>query len=232
MKPVIDICPPAKHLWISIPSYSTSVNCYHARSLAYAAALLTKGGINVTIDPVPGCCYLDHTRNRMAARFMASDATDILMIDDDVQCSPDAVARIATCTRPVVGGAYPQKADHLDWPVTYLKKGEVDVTPDGLVEVAMLPTGFLRINRAVFQHIDKGPYQYGPDEAIWRRYFRTGVKDGRYWGEDANFCRDWRSAGGKVFLLPDIDFAHWGMNAWEGNWAKWAAADIAAQKAS
>lgn len=236
MKPVINICEPAKHLWVAVPSYGQGVHPYHARALAYAAAMLNKAGVNLTIDTFLGNCYIDHARNVLATRFMASKASDMLLIDDDVEFEPDAVIAVASRRRPFVGGAYPVKADKLEWPITYVRKGEVDLSPDGLVEVAMLPTGFLRLNRAVLAAMDKGPYRFGPDDTIWRNYFQTGVRPetetvGRYWGEDTAFCDGWRGKGGKIYMVPNITFAHWGMRAHTGNWAKWAAADIAAQKA-
>lgn len=199
-----------------------------------ATAALTQAGISVTIDSICGSCYLDHTRNIMCQRFMQSDATDILMIDSDVEFLAEAVMAIVACERPFVGGTYPAKTDELHFHGDYLDKTEVG--PDGLVEVKMVPTGFLRLNRLVLEAVDKGPYfvsSGGPEAEVLRRYFETGYRltdkrttDGKreriaqLWGEDTNLCREWRAKGGKVYLLPDIEFRHWGVNSWTGNWAE------------
>lgn len=228
---MIDRCAPASHLWISVPAYTHSVHPHAARSLAFAVAALTQAGITVSMDAICGSAYLDHTRNIMCRRFMQSDATDILMIDSDVEFLAEAVLAIAKAERPFVGGTYPAKTEHLQFHATYLDKTAMGA--DGLVEVKMVPTGFLRLNRLVLDAMDKGPYHVGDDSETYRRYFETGyrmtdsrTKDGKrervaqFWGEDTNLCREWRAKGGKVYLLPDITFRHWGMNSWTGNWAE------------
>lgn len=232
---VIDICKPAKGLFIAVPSYGHGLHPYAARALAYATAMLNKAGVDVILDTFMGNCYIDHARNVLATRFMESKATDILFLDDDVEFEPQAILAIASHRRPFIGGAYPIKADKLEWPITYVRAGEVDLSSDGLVEVAMLPTGFLRLNRSVLSVMDRGRYRFGPDETVWHNYFWTGVRPetesiGRYWGEDTGLCHGWREKGGKIYMLPNITFAHWGMRAHPGNWAQWAAASIEAQK--
>lgn len=194
------------------------------------AALMQKG-IQVTHDAIPGNCYLDHTRNKMVARFLESDATDILMIDADVQFPHEAAVQIALCKRPFVGGAYPLKTEELKFPVGFLEKGKVTVTDDGLVEMAALPTGFLRLNRAVFEIMDKGAYTFGDDPTEFRSYFKTGIIDGKYWGEDTQFCKEWRQKGGRIHMLPNVAFSHWGMQAWDGNWFDWLTAELKKQEA-
>lgn len=230
---MIQTCEPAKHLWISVPAYSHTVHPYQSHSVAYAMLALMQGGVEVTHDAVPGNCYLDHTRNQMVARFLESTATDILMVDADVQFPYQAAVKIAQAKRPFVGGAYPLKEEGAPkFPVAYPEKGKVTFSEDGLVEMAMLPTGFLRLNRAVFAIMDKGPYTFGDDPTVWRNYFCTGVRDGKYYGEDTGFCHEWIGKGGKIHMLPDVDFTHWGMQGWDGNWSAWLKAELKKQGAN
>lgn len=193
-----------------------------------AAGALERAGITVSFDCVRGACYLDHARNILATRMLESDATDILFVDADLNVNAEAFGRIAAYSRPVVGAVYPKKTNEMVFPVVYEDRPELWSDEEGLIEVKSLPTGFLRINRAVLEFMDRGPYVTGdPDGKTWREIFRVGVrrdhpaKPGVFWGEDTGFCKDWKAAGGKIHLMPDVDFEHWGMRNHVGNWAKW-----------
>ena len=53
-----------------------------------------------------------------------------------------------------------------DWPVlTY--PGEL-IAHDNLIEVMMVPTGFMRINRAVFEYLDVPSYANPGGDVLWR----------------------------------------------------------------
>jgi hypothetical protein len=43
-------------------------------------------------------------------------------------------------------------------------------------------------------------------------YFPQGVKQGRWVGEDFAFCRLWSDIGGKMWIVPDIDFVHYDLS--------------------
>jgi len=81
-------------------------------------------------------------------------------------------------------------------------------------------TGFLRINRAVFEamapHVET--YMHNDGEPTLKAFFKTEIIDGLYWGEDPNFCRKWRALGGKVHALAEAEFGHVGTFEWRGKW--------------
>ena len=175
--------------------------------------------MGVSFDFMCGCCYLDHTRNMLATRFMESEATDLLFVDADVGFAPETILQIAAARRPLVAGIYPKKSDRTGFPVTF-SADELWSDEEGLIEAASAPTGFMRINRSVFEAMPAEEYR-DQDDRAWRRWFRCDFHDGTYWGEDTQFCQDYRALGGKLFILPDLTFAHSGLKSWKGNWGEW-----------
>lgn len=214
---MIERVPPASHLRIAVPAYTGQISVQTASSLDAALPHLLSAGIKVDTDYLAGCCYLDHTRNLMADRFMRSDATDLLFVDADVAFSPASVLRLVGSTRPVVAGIYPKKGDAPEFPVA-VDTDEIWSDREGNIECAMVPTGFLRINRAAFSELILNVETYaGPDGPL-RAYFKTVIRDGQYIGEDVEFCNRWRAIGGKIHAIANLEFGHVGTKEWRGAW--------------
>lgn len=226
MNPLTEAAPAAS-LYIAIPAYTGQVSVQTAHSLLASVPLLQKAGVTVRTDFMAGCCYLDHTRNLLVDRFLASDATDLLFIDADVGFTADAVLRAVLAKRPMIAGVYPKKSPgEPEWPLDF--PGDwIDSDSDGLIEAAHVATGFLRISRPVFETLEVNGlapgyfHKDGSDDRIIRRFFRCDMRNQVYWGEDYQFCEDWRSVGGKLFIIPDLDFEHVGTKTWRGNWGDW-----------
>lgn len=224
---MLDSCEPARHLFVAVPAYTGSVSTETAASLGAAVPALNAAGVQTTVKYRNGNCYLDHVRNQLVADFMATDATDLLFVDADVGFLADAALRMCMVRKPVVAGIYPLKADSLRFPVHFEPGTERWSDADGLIECLHAPTGFLRINRTVFEAMPSRVYLDQEDgvDRVLRDHFRCDMRD-RYYGEDVEFCRRWREAGGKVRIIPDLTFAHFGMKSWVGNWGEAAKAGL------
>jgi hypothetical protein len=72
----------------------------------------------------------------------------------------------------------------------------------------------------VFDAMVDTPYQ-DDDGNDWMGYFHSGVRHGRYGGEDTDFGARWRDLGGKIYILPELRFTHTGPKAWAGSWGAW-----------
>ena len=94
-----------------------------------------------------------------------------LFIDSDVIFPSDALVRLLSHKKNVVGAAYPRRSPPWDLLGQYTEEGTLPDT--GLIEALKLPTGFLLINCLVFRMIEKPWFfeKYEPDS-----------------GEDYNFC--------------------------------------------
>lgn len=201
-----------------MPAYTGQISVQTAHSLDGAIPVLLAAGLAVDTDYLAGCCYLDHTRNVMADRFLKSEATDLLFVDADVGFSPEAALRIVKSDKPVIAGVYPKKSPgEQEWPVA-LDAPEIWADRSGDIECAMVPTGFMRINRRVFEELAKHVESYEYIDDTVKAFFKTEITGGLYWGEDTNFCRIWRMLGGKVHAMAEVEFGHVGTKEWRGKW--------------
>src|SRR5690606_21485196 len=113
-----------------------------------------------------------------------------------------------------VGGCYRLKQAEEKYPIAFLDKDEIWSNEQGLIEVAMLPTGFLCISRDAFTKFREAY----PDRTYESRgqesycYFQIPYREGALYTEDSYFCREWREIGGKIFLYPDLTLTHWQFN--------------------
>lgn len=225
---VFDTCDPARHLYIAVPAYSGEVvaDCVH--SLCEGIRYLERAGVALTIDFVCGCAYLEHARNILVTKFLKSDATDLLFIDADVGFDPKGVLQLALAKRPFIAGVYPKKtADgSMVFPVEFAAD-ELWADVDGYIEAARVPTGFLRLNRGVFDLMPH--HDYHSDDGDFLGYFEAGNRNGVFGSEDWHFCDDWRSLGGKIYMIPEVTFGHSGLKRWTGNWGLYMKSQLAGQ---
>lgn len=222
---MLDRVAPARCVRIAVPAYTGLCQDTH-ESLIRGAQALKDAGIDLQdLDVLGGHCYVDRARCILVRNFLKSDATDLIFIDADVGFEPDSLVRLCEATRPVVAGIYPKKQEPADWPVTPLHR-EIWSDGEGLIACHMVPTGFLRINRAVFEAIPVPTFADPDGEAP--AHFKTEVRDGLYWGEDVEFCRLVREAGIPIHAFAEMDFRHVAGDGrvWRGNWGQWLRSQI------
>ena len=177
-----------------------------------------------------GDSMLPKTRNYFVADFLASDCTDLIMLDDDVWWEDGAILRLLSHPCDVVGGVYPKRQEPLEYPVRRLDGAVLDPV-SGLLEVKYLPGGFLRMTRecleAMTKHYEHLAY-HDPDcpnaTATALFWFELRVDEDKHkrlapWGEDFEFCWKWREMGGKVWLDSLLRFYHIGRKRYEGCYA-------------
>lgn len=216
---------PARSVRIAVPAYDAFTD-ETQRSLAAGLLALDARGIKIEeVDVLRGCCYIDLARNILVSRFLRGTATDLIFLDADVGFEPESLVRLCEATRPVVAGIYPKKSETPEWPVM-VANSPIWADGDGLIECGVVPTGFLRINRAVFEALDVPEFQ-SPDGQV-RAFFLTGVHHNTYWGEDVEFCRLLREAGIPIMAFAEMDFRHVHSSGrvYHGNWGEWMKSQI------
>ncbi len=209
-----------------IPSYSDSLSTGTDNSLIRTRALLDAIPIEHDTLRHTRNQFISVARNQLVHEFMKTDGTDLFFIDDDVSFPAKAVVDILLRPEAIVAGVYPMKVDSEDYPVSL--KTDENGTPmgaNGLIEAAGLPAGFLRIKREAFTFlISKYPELEYTDMLTKETYydlFGCGLFDKKWWGEDYSFCRRVVQAGGRIWVMPDIDFSHRGTKEWHGNLHNW-----------
>lgn len=214
----------------AIPSHSGTLNSECALSLLAAQNLLFRKKIDCEVIILCNSAYLPVARNTLVAMFMKDkDATDLFFVDADVGFDASAVLKLLDRPEGIVAGIYPLKKDDGGYPVQIKTVDGVPIGRDGLLEADFLPTGFMRIKRIVFESLQKeypelkytstlvNVANSGVDEVY--DFFNMGALGSAKWTtEDFAFCQRWRDIGGKLWVVPDIDFTHTGGKAYKGNY--------------
>jgi hypothetical protein len=101
------------------------------------------------------------------------------------------------------------------------QKQHLKNNPGQKVEVDYIGTGLMLIHRDVFQQLKESTPSYRSDqhstggisygETIYN-FWRTEIdsESNRLLSEDYNFCKMWKSVGGKIFLAPYVKVTHAG----------------------
>jgi hypothetical protein len=200
----------------------------YTASLASTLLFLQEQGVRVTFQMVVGSSVVHRARNELVAHFLASDFTDLLFIDDDMQWGPNDVLRLLGSDKPLVGGVGRMRcqkpnSDPAVWCWRPLRAENGDLSQDamGAVEVRGFGAAFMLINRTVFNrmvaaHGDAWKRDGAPDwsaelRAYYFEFFTQSERDefGEL-SEDYGFCHRWRQLGGQVWADPTIRLGHVG----------------------
>lgn len=209
------------HLFVAITMYEDKIFGKCSESVLNNCINLMGKGHKVTVF-YNSELYIDRSRNACVKKFLESDATDLLFIDADLVFENNAMEKIIKYDRPIVAGSYRLKQlfEHypvlidFDRPDRNCKEEET-----GLVYVHSAPTGFMRIQRKVFEQMIEH-YKPVKDTHDMLHFFETGMRvfdDGQWWGEDTAFCKKWTDMGGDVMVEPRLTFTHIGSREYKGN---------------
>lgn len=207
-------------IFVAIPAYDRKICVETVRALLNEQNVAALAGVELRISFIPGCSLITHARNQAAKEFLDSDCDKLVFIDSDVSWEPGNILALAIHKEDFVGGAYRYKDDKEGYPVAWIDKPELWANEAGLLEVTMLPAGFLCLTREVFKKLtEKNPGRlYSFHDKTFFAFFHCPPGD----GEDGAFCRDWRDIGGRVWLEPRLTLAHVeGAKKYEGNIGEW-----------
>lgn len=228
---------PKLKLMIATPCYMSQMFAPYAESVMATLGMLKDIGVEYQTQYLNGDSYIDRAKNTIVANFLESDCTDLLMIDSDMQFSPDAVGRMLRHTQDIVAGFFPMKNAWTQF-CGHLLPDENGMSPDAskaielwdgscLLAGYLLPGGFIRFKRAVLErfadHYSDVVYQdpcASPDkpQRVYTAFFECMIHDGLRYGEDATFCRRARDMGENLWVDPNITFGHFGVKGFHGNY--------------
>lgn len=197
-------------------------------SLNAAGRLLKERGYTPNKGAVFGDPYIQKARNTLVKQFLASSNDTFFFIADDIEFQPKDVLKVIKTPGDVVAGVYRTKQNEPHYPVGII--GGIDGVPltrsDGCIRATRVQTGFLKINRCVFERIIlnyPGLAYYGVRDGkpvnIAHDFFPQGVYKHTWIGEDYAFCDLWTGIGGEIWIVPDMDLTHYeGKIGYRGNY--------------
>ena len=183
-------------------------------SIQRSREALHQAGIASEYMLLSGNCHVDDARNRVVHEFLAGGCTDLVFIDADVSWDAADLVKLCQYDVDLVGGVYPFRRDTPqskdNMPVQMIP-GVVEPDSDGLIRVAGLPTGFIKIRRHVLETLARDANRYwnkGDRRAEIPILFERSFENGTRWGGDLNFCRKWHGAGGKIYAASEMTLGH------------------------
>ena len=199
----------------------------YARGLASTLLTLRELGVPVDFRMVVGNSNVARARNELVAHFLASDCTDLLFVDDDIDFEPQAAIELLSSDKPLTGAAGRMRCDKPNsnaavWCCRWLPDAQQGLRQDetGAIEVAGIGCGFMLVNRSVFETmIAARPDLSRRAPLDWPEPLRARLYEFFAFGElseDYAFCQLWRDLGGQVFVRPDIRLGHVGEFTWSG----------------
>lgn len=235
---------PRMKVIIATPFYEMRGFSPYINSMVGTIQLLTRYGIQHEFWELSGDSYVDRAKNTLMAKFLEDpEATDFFLIDSDMQWNPDGFMRMLLLPEEIVMGSYPQKNAWDMWtarPFLEKEQGSDRVSPIGrmledgnaVIKAEYLAGGFIRIKRSAllafkekFGHLtyeDRGADPMAPDRTYTEFFTCERAQlngEGPYlrWGEDRVFGKRMREIGIDTWIYPNIDFGHYGVKGWTGN---------------
>jgi glycosyltransferase involved in cell wall biosynthesis len=196
---------------IATPMFDGKAEAGYIHGIVGAFKVLEKAGIEYDYLTLSGDSFIDRARNRLVKQFLDSGSDDLIFIDADVQFSPEGVFKLLKHDVDIVGGVYPKKTDVKQWPCTI----RPNVSKGNILGAEMIPAGFMRVRRRVFEALEVESYEVFGEQIP--EYFTCGRRDGRFKGEDVNFCKLALDNGFDLWVEPDISFSHVGKKSYSGN---------------
>jgi len=245
-------------IFVATPMYGGQCGGQYTKSSTDLAMMAVKYGIDLRFFYLFNESLITRARNYLADEFLRSDCTHLMFIDSDIGFDPQDVLAIAAIAeegsdKHIVCGPYPKKTIAWEKIKMAVDKGYADENPQNLerfvgdyvfnpvagvseirvdepVEVLEGGTGFMMIQRSVFEAFDvKYPeLSYKPDHVRTANfdgsreimaYFDTVIDPAskRYLSEDYMFCQWAIAAGLKVWLCPWMRLTHMGSYMFGGS---------------
>lgn len=239
-------------LMIATPMYGGMCTGHYVQGLLEATYKLRSLGVHTYWTQITNESLITRARNELVRLFMESECDRLLFIDADIAFRGDDVLHLLAADRPVVCGIYPKK--EVDWGqvAAAAKAGHVDDLSDfggafvfnlvgedteattdseGLIEVRHCGSGFMMVQREVFEKLKPHVPTYRTSSAkdekgnylkpLVHEYFATSIDDtGALLSEDYHFCALWREHGGKVHAHPFLQLEHVGTYVYGGDLLK------------
>lgn len=211
-------------LLICTPCFNGNVESDFMGCLLNSLRSLSDYNVSAEVYLTKEMSFISLARNHCAAYFLLGDYDKLLFIDADQTWRPDELECLIRSKHSLVGGVYSKKTLPLDMnftplpehahyfpggakpPESFLRYANETADAEGEIEVQHLATGFMLIDRSVFESLKPGcpdyitkVNQHAEDIRHWD-FFPGGVIQGKFLTEDYFFCSQAKEAGHPPYL--------------------------------
>jgi hypothetical protein len=217
-----------KKLFIGLPAYDFKISVKMAIALAEFCVKAQQHGVVIQISNVSGCSVVSRVRNIIANEFLESQAEHLLMIDSDMTFKADDIFRMLAWnqTKPIVAAVGVARKKEKVYFSSLDQDEDNNIIMDrmGLVKVKRVGTGFIMIQRNVFEVMrDAHPEWKYMDQntgKMLQSFFDFKSTPDGYVGEDYVFCDRAHEHGFTAWVDPTIKLGHMGVMEYEGSFGE------------
>lgn len=138
-------------------------------------------------------------RNKLVKRALDFGTDWLLFIDSDMIFPMDALERLLSHDRDIVGATYNKRVHPFETLGRFVGDAH-DVSSGGLIEAKLLPGGFLLVRASVFRAMVDPARQ----QQIWFREHYDEAEPNRCISEDYAFCMAAREKGFQIWCDLDL----------------------------
>lgn len=208
---------------IGTPSYDGTLDVWYVNSLVNTIRESEDRGIR--IDPIYMSfdALVQRARNDLVALAIDGGYDELIFIDGDIEWDPSWIFQLLKYKHDVVGGTYRKKTDDYEGYVLKAVEGpEVIDTRTGLMKVAGLGTGFMKLSRKALEHLWNQATPYVDHKGKnSRMVFDIAIQDGVMVSEDILMCQKLTQGGFDIWLDPRMCCNHTGPKKFCGNFVEW-----------
>jgi hypothetical protein len=179
----------------------------------FIIGLLQAHGLYAAWTCLEGQANISRARDILAAQFLASDCTSLVFVDGDVGFSRQDLQWLLESPFAITGGLYQRKNGSGQWVcVPQPDAATGSARQPNYRRVQRVGTGFLRIDRTVFEQLVSGKFvvDYPLENNRLHHFFPSGVLDGHFLSEDYYFCELAARAGFDIHIDTRIRLKHVG----------------------
>lgn len=205
-----------KKVLIGTPAHDGSVDVWYCNSLVYSMLAAAQHDIQLVPVYMAYDSLVQRARNDLVRLALEEDFAALVFIDSDQEWDPTWLVSLLAREEDVVGLPVVKKSDMPAFNVKVIP-GAFTPQENGLLEVAGVGTGFLKLSRNALQTVWDASEEYTNEGRTCRMVFDVKVIDGELVSEDNVFCRKWAAAGGKVYIDPSMTCNHIGVKKYMGS---------------
>lgn len=179
---------------------------------AYTSGVLNSFGVYGCWVPLVGQSDIYVARNVLANWFHAESGMDsMVFIDSDIGFEREDLQRLLAHPEPIVAGVYPGRAQisadlcrNADRTIPNIDQ----IRAVELFPVRLAPTGFMKIDRIVFDTIVSRGLTPSYGKGTKHHFFQSAIIDDELASEDFAFCELVNAAGFQIFADGRINLNH------------------------
>ncbi len=232
---------PKMGLMIATPSHDGNCAMGYAIGLSDLAVFMASHNVYFEMARVIGSSLIPHARNSLVDMFLKSRCQKLLFIDSDQGFDKNAALHLFQSNKRIIAGITPHKRFPINFnfeplpedshyfkslsnkgPEEFTKYASEKADPKGEIEVNRAGTGFLMIDRSVFDLMAPIVEEYAPfddrNDVTHKEYFRMGSMPGpvsKFRGEDWYFTELAKKLKIPIYISANSVVSHHGSYVFE-----------------